>query len=275
MVLTADHGAIPSPKVSGGFQISTAPIGAGLEAAFDTDGDDVPIVELIQPTQIYVNTDELRQNGGTLEDMARVDHGPDGGEHTRPRRHRAGRRAERQGLRAILPVRPDDPSALSARGAGVRRPLRGAALVVVAMVAVTGCTARGGAAAAGSPSPGSSGDDARTFAEIACGLPHEWLLRTWRGWRADRGGEVQILPREYSLIDAGLPHVGPWDYAQQIPMLWYGPGVVPASPARDDPVTLADIAPTQAALLRFGGFAAPDGRALMDGPGPAAPPDCW
>ncbi len=71
MVLTADHGAIPSPKVSGGFQISTAPIGAGLNAAFDTDGDDVPVVELIQPTQIYVNTDELRQNGGTLEDMAR------------------------------------------------------------------------------------------------------------------------------------------------------------------------------------------------------------
>jgi hypothetical protein len=134
------------------------------------------------------------------------------------------------------------------------------------MAAVTGCTARGGAAAAGSTSPGGGNDDARTFAEIACGLPHDWLLRTWRGWRADRGGELQILPREYSLIDAGLPHVGPWDYAQQVPMLWYGPGVVPASPARDDPVTLADIAPTQAALLRFGGFTAPDGRALMDGP---------
>jgi hypothetical protein len=147
----------------------------------------------------------------------------------------------------------------------VRRPLRGAAFVVVAMVAVTGCTARGGAAAAGSPSARGS-DDARTFADIACGLPHDWLLRTWRGWRADRGGELQILPREYSLIDPGLPHVGPWDYAQRIPMLWYGPGVVPASPARDDPVTLADIAPTQAALLRFGRFAAPDGRALLDGP---------
>jgi predicted AlkP superfamily pyrophosphatase or phosphodiesterase len=71
MVLTADHGAIPDPKVSGGFQISTTPIGAGLEATFDTDGDNVPIVELIQPTQIYVNTDELQQNGGTLEDIAR------------------------------------------------------------------------------------------------------------------------------------------------------------------------------------------------------------
>ena len=34
-----------------------------------------------------------------------LDHGPDGGEHPRPRRHRAGRRAERQGLRGILPVR--------------------------------------------------------------------------------------------------------------------------------------------------------------------------
>ena len=71
MVLTADHGAIPDPKVSGAFQVSTAPIGSGLAAAFDTDGDDVPVVELIQPTQIYVNEDELRENGGTLEDMAR------------------------------------------------------------------------------------------------------------------------------------------------------------------------------------------------------------
>ena len=73
-------------------------------------------------------------------------------------------------------------------------------------------------------------------------------------------GEVQILPREFSLIDTGLPHVGPWNYAQRIPMFWYGPGVVPASPERHDPVTLADVAPTQADLLGFGGFDAPDGR---------------
>jgi hypothetical protein len=71
MVLTADHGAIPDPKVSGAFQVSTTPIGSGLTAAFDTDGDDVPVVQLIQPTQIYVDEAELRQNGGTLEEMAR------------------------------------------------------------------------------------------------------------------------------------------------------------------------------------------------------------
>ena len=153
------------------------------------------------------------------------------------------------------------------------RPLRGAALVVVAMVAVTGgCTplhaGAGSTREAGTTSP--SGD-IRSFAQIACGLPHGWLLRTWRGWRADRGGEVQILPREYSLIDPGLPHVGPWDYAQRIPMLWYGPGVVPASSTRHDPVTLADVAPSQAALLRFGRFVAPDGHALLDGPAGPAP----
>jgi hypothetical protein len=29
------------------------------------------VVQLIQPTQIYVNLAELQQNGGTLDDMAR------------------------------------------------------------------------------------------------------------------------------------------------------------------------------------------------------------
>jgi hypothetical protein len=134
----------------------------------------------------------------------------------------------------------------------------------MAAVAVTGACTSGSEVR---PTPNAAGTpNAPSFEQVACGLPHEWLLRTWRGWRADRGGEVQILPREFSLIDPGLPHVGPWDYAQRIPMLWYGPGIVPASPPSDEPVTLADIAPTQAALLRFDGFHAPDGRALLDGP---------
>ena len=139
------------------------------------------------------------------------------------------------------------------------RPTLGASAAVVALMAVaSGCTSGAGGGRPSTPA-------AETFAQTVCGLPHEWLLRTWRGWRADRGGEVQILPREFSLIDEGLPHVGPWDYAQRIPMLWYGPGVVPASPINHDPVTLADIAPTQAALLRYRGFRAPDGRAMLRG----------
>ncbi len=145
----------------------------------------------------------------------------------------------------------------------MNRPLRGRALAVVATVAVTGaCTSGSGVPAT---STGGGGTRAASFEQIACGLPHEWLLRTWRGWRADRGGEIQILPREFSLIDPGLPHVGPWDYAQRIPMLWYGPGIVPATAPSDEPVTLADIAPTEAALLGFDGFHAPDGQALLKG----------
>jgi len=70
LVLTADHGSIPDPKVTGAFQIAATPIQAGINARFDTDGDETPIVQLIQPTQIFVNQAELRQNGHTLEEVS-------------------------------------------------------------------------------------------------------------------------------------------------------------------------------------------------------------
>jgi type I phosphodiesterase/nucleotide pyrophosphatase len=71
MVLTADHGAMPDPAVSGGFQISTAPIQDGINQTFDTNGDNVPIVDLVQPSQVFINTDELAKNGYTLDDVSR------------------------------------------------------------------------------------------------------------------------------------------------------------------------------------------------------------
>jgi hypothetical protein len=70
LVLTADHGSIPDPDVSGAFAIPAGPIVAGINATFDTDGDDTKLVELVQPTQIFIDEDELRQNGSTLEDLA-------------------------------------------------------------------------------------------------------------------------------------------------------------------------------------------------------------
>ena len=45
--------------------------GQGINTAFDHDGDATRIVELIQPTQIFVNRAELEQNGYTLADVAR------------------------------------------------------------------------------------------------------------------------------------------------------------------------------------------------------------
>ena len=97
---------------------------------------------------------------------------------------------------------------------------------------------------------------------VACGLPHRYLLRTWYGWSPDRGPELTAIPAEPNFMGAGLPHVGPWDYIQHIPMFWYGPGHIRAQGEVTGTVTLADIAPTQAALLDFEEFTAPDGTAM-------------
>ncbi|HEX7248219.1 MAG TPA: alkaline phosphatase family protein [Actinomycetota bacterium] len=104
----------------------------------------------------------------------------------------------------------------------------------------------------------------RDLARVACSLPHEQLLRIWRGWRPDRGAQLSFVPAEPNFVGSGLPHVGPWDYIQTVPMLWYGPGLVRSQGAVDRPVTSADIAPTAADLLEFDGFLAPDGRPMIE-----------
>jgi hypothetical protein len=126
--------------------------------------------------------------------------------------------------------------------------------------------------ASGAESPGSDRASAATqagelasgpVADLACSLPHEWLLRTWRGNRDDRSAELQILPFEPDFVGSGLPHVGPWAYTQEIPMFWYGPGHVAPAGVVDRPVTLAGLAPTQAELLGFP-FRTPDGSPMTE-----------
>jgi hypothetical protein len=117
----------------------------------------------------------------------------------------------------------------------------------------------------GSPTSPSQDSELATgsLAELACSLPHEWLLRTWRGNRDDRSAELQILPIEPDFVGSGLPHVGPWAYAQDIPMFWYGPGHVAPVGVVERPVTLAGIAPTQGELLGFP-FRTPDGSPMRE-----------
>jgi hypothetical protein len=71
MAITADHASMPDPAVSGGYQISTGPIEAAVEARFDTDGDDVAVMDLVQPAQAFLNEDELADNGFSVADVAR------------------------------------------------------------------------------------------------------------------------------------------------------------------------------------------------------------
>jgi hypothetical protein len=98
------------------------------------------------------------------------------------------------------------------------------------------------------------------LARAACrGVDHDVLLRTWRGVRLDRGGDIQIIPKEPNFVNGGLTHATPFDSTQDVPVFLYGPGYMrPGTYA--EPITLADLAPTTGALLKFA-FDAPDGTA--------------
>jgi hypothetical protein len=118
--------------------------------------------------------------------------------------------------------------------------------------------------AASVPQASSQEAQERRLIEVACSIPKVLLERTLHGYRPDRVPQIQILTREPDWAGSnGLPHAGPWNYVQQVPMFWYGPGWVPAVGEVDRRITLADIAPTQAAFLGFD-FAAPDGRPLRE-----------
>jgi hypothetical protein len=70
LAVTADHGTQNDPGVSGAFEIDIAKLEQGLVARFDDDGDDVVLVEKVRPTEIWLDRDELHDNGLRLADVA-------------------------------------------------------------------------------------------------------------------------------------------------------------------------------------------------------------
>ncbi|HEU4355010.1 MAG TPA: alkaline phosphatase family protein [Actinomycetota bacterium] len=114
------------------------------------------------------------------------------------------------------------------------------------------------------PAPGA-------LAEAACAMPHRYLVRVWRGTYPGRSGQILIVPQEPNFVGSNFPHSGPWDYLQNVPLLWYGPGIIPALGQVDRPATIADIAPSQAALLGYD-FPRVDGRPLPEIETPQTPP---
>jgi hypothetical protein len=94
-----------------------------------------------------------------------------------------------------------------------------------------------------------------SFREQACGLPQAWLERTRRGYFEPRSGQISLLPRTPAYMASGgdgWSHSGPWPYLQDIPLVFYGPGIVPRLGDVDTPATLADVAPTIARMLGLG-----------------------
>jgi arylsulfatase A-like enzyme len=100
-------------------------------------------------------------------------------------------------------------------------------------------------------------------AEQACGIPKEWLDLARAGYLSGRSGDVAILPRTPAYIASeggGWSHSGPWPYLQRVPLVFYGPGFVEPTGDVTRPVTLADVAPTLATMLK--GSLSGDGTSL-------------
>ncbi|MFN2544342.1 MAG: alkaline phosphatase family protein [Actinomycetota bacterium] len=147
-----------------------------------------------------------------------------------------------------------------------RRPL--SALAAILAVVAAACTSGAGARDA-APTDAPPPPKASALQSVACGLPHVQLLREWRGYYPGRSPDIIMLPHPPDYMGAGYPHVGPWNYLENVPLALYGPGYVRNAGQLGRDVTLADWAPTTAALLHFD-HQFPDGRVLSDALVPAA-----
>lgn len=104
-----------------------------------------------------------------------------------------------------------------------------------------------------------------SFRSQACGIPRDYLKRTVRGYFEARSGQIAILPKQPAYMASGAggwSHSGPWPYLQDIPLVFYGPGIIKRRAEVDRPVTLAEVAPTLARLMGDESFEAADGEVL-------------
>jgi arylsulfatase A-like enzyme len=107
-----------------------------------------------------------------------------------------------------------------------------------------------------------------SFREQACGVPPAFLGRTKAGYFEGHSGQIQVIPRSPAYFSSGAggwSHSGPWPYLQDVPIVWYGPGLIPAEGDVDDPATSADIAPTIGRMIGAPGVPGSPLRAVTEG----------
>jgi predicted AlkP superfamily pyrophosphatase or phosphodiesterase len=82
--------------------------------------------------------------------------------------------------------------------------------------------------------------------ERACALPDDELVRLWRGHHPVHSEDITTVPLKpnYSGSFAITSHSGPWDYLQNVPLVFYGPNHIDSIGPVDDPASVADIYPT-------------------------------
>jgi len=69
MFVTADHGTQRDPAASGAFLINTGRLQAAITARFDDD-DDRPLLQRMRTTEMWLDREELEENGHTLEEVS-------------------------------------------------------------------------------------------------------------------------------------------------------------------------------------------------------------
>jgi hypothetical protein len=126
---------------------------------------------------------------------------------------------------------------------------------------------------------------APTEEEMADALGAQIMEHLRRGHVAGRAGEVMTVPKPHHYLINGFDlrtlgsdtpelrssHPNPWDYTARVPLVLYGPGIVPEGREVRRPVDISALAPTYAKLLGMSGFEA-DGEALEEIPEPRRKP---
>jgi arylsulfatase A-like enzyme len=107
------------------------------------------------------------------------------------------------------------------------------------------------------PDPEQPPPRSRALIRRACRLPNDWIDYVYRGWDdgAARAYDLALVPEPPNYMGSltDTSHSGPYDFLQEVPLLFYGPGHIRSRGdlRLDREVTLADLAPTVAELLDF------------------------
>jgi hypothetical protein len=104
LVLTADHGTALDPRTTGSLEIDTGELRADLQRAFDGDGDDRPVVQVVRSTQLWVDEEELRSHGHSIGQVAEFLHRYTVGENARERDALSQEAAADRAFRAVFPT---------------------------------------------------------------------------------------------------------------------------------------------------------------------------
>jgi predicted AlkP superfamily pyrophosphatase or phosphodiesterase len=118
---------------------------------------------------------------------------------------------------------------------------------------------------------------APTLDEMATDIGSPIMEHLYRGHVPGRSGEIMTVPKPHSFIigewdlttlgsntpTLGSSHPNPWNYTARVPIVLDGPGYIESGKTVRDPVDIADIAPTYAALLGMNALDT-DGTVLSD-----------